>query len=83
MKDLELLVKKYKDYRRKVLAFRYFDYVIGWDTETIAPSGCMDDRSEYLGFISEETYKLNQSEETKELINELYSRKEELDKDLS
>lgn len=83
MKDLEMLVKKYKDYRRKVLAFRYFDYVIGWDTETIAPSGCMDDRSEYLGFISEETYKLNQSEETKELINELYSRKEELDKDLA
>ena len=64
MRDIKELITEYNNYRKKKLAYHYFDYVVGWDTETIAPNGAMEDRSEYLGFLSEELYKLNQSEET-------------------
>ena len=40
---LEQLVVKYQDFRKKLKAYRFADYLIGWDSETEAPSGCFDE----------------------------------------
>ena len=75
---LEQLVVKYQDFRKKLKAYRFADYLIGWDSETEAPSGCFDERSQMVGILSSESFKLMTCSDTVNLVNELYERKSEL-----
>lgn len=80
---LEELMVKYQDFRRKLKAYRFADYLISWDSETEAPSGCFDERSQMVGVLSSESFKLMTCSDTVTLINTLYDHRNELDSLLS
>ena len=76
---LQEAIAKYYDYRTKLKALRYVDYLISWDTETEAPAGCLEERSKQVGVISEMGYKLERSEEYIEILTFLHQNIDQLD----
>ena len=52
------LVQAYQTYRTKLRAYRFAEYLISWDSETEAPVGCFDVRSQMVGVLSSESFKL-------------------------
>lgn len=75
---MEELIKKYEETRAKLKALGYAQYVISWDSETIAPSGCFDERSKQLGVLSEESYKLETDPEFIKVVDELFAKQKKL-----
>jgi carboxypeptidase Taq len=79
MKQIEafrLLVKKQK-------AYEYAMAIVGWDSETEAPKGAFNRRSEMQGVLSSEYFKLVTHPETIEIIETLFAQKDVLDPMLS
>jgi len=76
---MENLIKQYEQTRKKMLAFRFASFVAHWDSNTEAPEGCFETRAIQLGVLSEESYKLQTSNETTNIINQLYANREQLD----
>ena len=60
-------------------AFRYALWMIGWDTETEAPRGALEERSIHVGTLSRELHNFSTSQEMIDLVQELFDRKDELD----
>lgn len=75
---MENYIKQYEQIRRKMLAYRFANFVINWDSNTEAPSGCFENRAIQMGILSEESYRLSTSEETISVINYLYEQKDQL-----
>lgn len=73
------LVQAYQTYRTKLRAYRFAEYLISWDSETEAPVGCFDVRSQMVGVLSSESFKLMTCKDTVDMINELYANLNELD----
>ncbi|QSX04754.1 carboxypeptidase M32 [Sedimentibacter sp. zth1] len=73
------LLKKYEELRKKIKAYGYAMWMIGWDSATEAPKGCFEERGKYLGILSEESYKFETSEEYTNVVNELFDNKDKLD----
>lgn len=73
------LIQKYQKIRDKMLAYRFAQFLINWDSQTEAPSGCFDARAKHVGILSEESYKFSTSTETIDVINKLYEMKDSLD----
>lgn len=80
MKDL---INKYGDYRKKLKAYNYAMWMIGWDSSTEAPKGCFEERAKYSGILSEESYKLETAQEYIDIVNSLYENKGMLDGSLA
>lgn len=76
---MESTIKQYENIRKKMLAYKFVNFMISWDSNTEAPEGCFPLRSRQVGILSEETYKLQTAPETVKIIDELYLRREELD----
>lgn len=76
---MENTIKQYEAIRRKMLAYRFANYIINWDSSTEAPEGCFPLRSEQVGILSEESYKLQTAPETVRVIDELYRERDKLD----
>lgn len=76
---MEKTIRKYKDIRKKIMAFQYAMYVIHWDSATEAPKGCFEYRGKQVGILSEEIYKLQTSEEYVHTVNELCAHTDQLD----
>lgn len=72
------LIEKYKVFRTKLKAYNYVQFVVGWDSETVAPVGCFNERANQMGVISEESYKLSTSPEYMGIVEELFGMKEKL-----
>ncbi len=77
------LISKYEEYRKKLKAYNYAMWMIGWDSSTEAPKGCFEERAKYTGILSEESYKLETSPEYIDIVNNLYESKDNLDSILS
>lgn len=77
--DLQNALQKLDQLQRKQLAYGHAMGLISFDGATVAPSGTAANRAETLGILSEEMYKLTTSEETVQLLDELYAVREELD----
>lgn len=77
---LEEKISKYKEYREKIEAFSYAMYMIGWDSETIAPAGCFEERSAQVGVLSKMSLELSHSDEYINLVKDLYANIFKLDK---
>ncbi len=76
------LLDQYLSIRKRLKAYEYALYLISWDSETEAPSGCFDYRGEQIGVLVEESYKIETSEEYVHIIDELYKNRQELGPDL-
>ena len=57
------IIKKYEEYRKKLLAYDFAMNIIAWDSETEAPIECFDERSNHIGVLSEESYKIKTCDE--------------------
>lgn len=73
------LIKNYQDKMQFARAFRYALWMIGWDTETEAPRGALEERSIHVGTLSRELHNFSTSQEMIDLVQELFDRKDELD----
>ncbi len=76
---MDELIQKYQAVRDKMLAYRFASFIISWDSQTEAPSGSFEARAKHVGILSEESYKFSTSQETIDLINQLYEKRSELD----
>ena len=73
------LIEKYINYRTQMQALGYANYLISFDSETIAPVGCLEERSKQVGVLSEMSYKLERSEEYINIVNTLHDHLDQLD----
>lgn len=69
----------YKQYRKRLKAYYYMMGVVGWDSETVAPIGCFEERGKQMGVMAEEVYNIQTDKEFIDAINYLYDNKDELD----
>ncbi len=76
---MEKLLEQYKETRKKLAALNYAFFLIGWDSETEAPKGCFEHRSEMIGVLSEEEFKTSTSPEYIKVVNELFAHSDQLD----
>lgn len=76
------LIEKFRELTMKQKAYGYVMNIVGWDSATEAPKGAFQRRSEMMGIISGELFKLGTSEEYKSTVNGLYSKIDELEVDL-
>ncbi|MGD9887056.1 MAG: carboxypeptidase M32 [Bacilli bacterium] len=76
---MENLIKRYEDLRKKMKAYQFANYLASWDASTEAPKGCFANRSIQMGVLSEESYKLQTSEETTKIVDELFAKKDQLE----
>ncbi|HNZ50971.1 MAG TPA: carboxypeptidase M32 [Bacilli bacterium] len=76
---MENLIKQYENLRKKMKAYQFANYLASWDASTEAPKGCFANRSIQMGVLSEEAYKLQTSEETSNIVDELFAKKEQLE----
>jgi len=77
--ELQEAISKLDLLQRKQQAFGHAMGLISYDGATVAPKGTSANRTETLGILSEEMYKLSTGEETITLLDELHARKDELD----
>jgi carboxypeptidase Taq len=68
---LEQRVAEFKDYMRKIAYFQHASGVLYWDYRTTVPSKGVDQRSEVLGFLATEIYRLTVAPEMDRFVNEL------------
>lgn len=74
---MELMDKFYQELK-KVKAYAYALNVVGWDSATEAPKGAFQRRSELLGILSGEIFKLTTSQEYQDVVNGLMEHLDEL-----
>lgn len=77
--ELNVLIEKYNALVRKINAYNFVTYIISWDSQTEAPDGCFEERAKQMEVLSEENYKLQTSQETIDIVNALYEKREKLD----
>lgn len=74
-------LETYKKLRNKLNAFSYALYIISWDSETEAPKGCLEERSNQIGELVSMMLEVSHSKEYIECVNKLYNGREKLNQD--
>lgn len=69
----------YKEQRKKILAFRYVDFLTGWDMQTDAAAGSIVADSVYQSALNEISYRLSTDPEFERCVETLYQQREALD----
>ncbi len=75
----------YQNYQKISADIRAIDYalsIISWDSQTVAPKGCFEDRGEYIANLSKQRHILATSKEYVSAVKELYTQKENLSDEL-
>jgi carboxypeptidase Taq len=72
----------YINIRKKVKAYGYIQFLVGWDAETVAPKGGTQYRSKQMEVIAEEAYKYAADPQYVEAIEKLYENLDQLDEDM-
>ena len=79
MKTFEEYKNKYLETRKILDAYKMAFIIVGWDSETVAPEGCFEDRGDALSVLSGEEYKVSTNPEYVEAINYLASNLDLID----
>lgn len=74
-------LQTYKKIRAKINSISYALYVISWDSETEAPIGCFEERSNQIGQLVEMMLELSHSEKYVNAVKNLFEHKESLSDD--
>ena len=77
-KFMENYIKTYEAYRKKIIAYRYFGWLMSWDQETEAPEKSIEYRTKQFQVMAEEMYQIESSPEYIEAIDYLYEHLSEL-----
>ena len=77
--ELKEMITKYKDYRDRMKAISYAEYMISWDAETEAPINSVEQRSKQIGMLSQMSYEIERSEEYINIVKKLYKELDSLD----
>jgi carboxypeptidase Taq len=72
----------YLSIRKKIKAYGYVQFLVGWDAETVAPRGATSYRSKQMEVIAEEAYRYAADEAYVEAIEKLYEQRDQLDDDM-
>lgn len=72
----------YKQQRRKLIAFNYVGFVVGWDNETQVAENSAIANSEQAGVIAEMRYQLTTDAKYEEAVSKLYQARQTLDQPL-
>lgn len=78
---MQAYIKTYEDMRRRLKAYGYYAWLVGWDQETEAPKGSIEYRTKQVGVMAEEVYKLQSDPDYIEAIEKLYEHQDQLDAD--
>ena len=70
---MENIIKIYESYRKKIIAYNYFGWLMSWDQETEAPEASIDYRTKQYEVMAEEMYKIESAEEYIDAIDKLYA----------
>jgi carboxypeptidase Taq len=76
---MEKYLTIYTETRKKIKAFSYFGWLMGWDQETEAPEGSVEYRTKQYQVLAEEMYKIQSDPAYIEAIEYLYTHKESLE----
>ncbi|MFP4186772.1 MAG: carboxypeptidase M32 [Acholeplasmataceae bacterium] len=80
---MERYLKIYREKRRILKAYEYFNWIVNWDQETEAPDRSLPYRTKQVETMTEEQYRHMADPDYVEAIERLYERRDELDVDLS
>ncbi|MBE0701487.1 MAG: hypothetical protein IH571_07350, partial [Acholeplasmataceae bacterium] len=72
-------LKTYQAMRRRLKAYQYVQWLIGWDQETEAPKGSVGYRTKQIQVLTEEFYQLVSDPAYMESIEKLYERLDTLE----
>ena len=75
------LLQKYKKIRNRLNAFSYAMYVISWDSETEAPKGCFENRSNQIGELVSMMLEISHSDDYINTVKTLFENRNKLSKD--
>lgn len=75
---LEKQIQIYKETRKKIIAYQYYDWVVGWDQETEAPKGAQNYRLQQMEVMANETYKVSSDEQYMNAIEYLHENLNDL-----
>lgn len=76
---LQQALESYKETRKKLLAFRYLNFVMEWDHETEAPSGAIPLEAKQQAVLAEMEYKLQTDPAFQEAVETMYDQRTNLD----
>ncbi len=76
---MEKALEFYKKQRRKILMFKYLDFVVSWDMETDAAENSIMADSEQVAVMSEMSYQLVTDPDFEQAVAVLYSNRDRLD----
>lgn len=79
---MEKYLQTYQEFRRKIIAYNYMDFLFSWDQETEAPSCSHEFRSKQFQVLAEEKYRLTSDPLYVEAIEKLYENLDQLDSDM-
>ncbi|MBO1000103.1 carboxypeptidase M32 [Bacillus sp. SD075] len=77
-KGIDLIEKEFKEYVKKISAYNEALALIFWDLRTGAPKKGVEQRSEVIGVLSSEVFKMSTSKEMESFISELSMEKSTL-----
>lgn len=72
-------IEKYLEYRKKIIAFRYIDWLIDWDQKTQAPPKSAAFRSEQVKVLSEMYFELRRNEDFLNTIDYLLNNSNKIE----
>lgn len=79
-KSLDTMISEFREYIKKMLNFGEAAAVLSWDMHTGAPKKSIPFRSEVLGTLSSESFKMSTSKEMEEYLN--YFNREDINSKL-
>ena len=75
-------IQIYQKTLKEIKALDYALNVISWDSSTVAPKGCFNNRSKYIGILAGNRHKLITNKEYIDAVNYLYKNRKELEENL-
>lgn len=76
---MEAIIQSYQAIRSKIRAYQYALWMLSWDSETEAPAGSVEYRSQQVRILSQGLYGIQMAEETLALTEQLYDQRALLD----
>lgn len=76
---MEKYLNTYKETRRKIKAYSYFGWLMGWDQETEAPERSVEYRTKQYQVLAEDMYQIQSNPEYMEAIEKLYENLDQLE----
>lgn len=80
---MEKALSIYQTSKQKINALSYALYLISWDSETEAPVGCFDERSNQIGTLVSMMLDISHDETYVESVKKLYEHRNDFDKDFN